>query len=346
MEFLPPQAISLKTHPQFNEKWLQQKLTEDPALLGLGDLVVKDVERRQLGAGRLDILLSDPESLTRYEVEIQLGSTDESHVIRTIEYWDLERRRYPQYDHVAVIVAEDITSRFLNVISLFNGFIPLVAIQIQAVQVGQALTLVATKVVDVLTLGTEEEDEGGGATDRTYWETDRGSAATVQLADRMLQLVRDVTGESGLALKYNKFYIGLAKDGVANNFVQFRPRRKNMIVEFRVPSSEDLTAKLDDDGLDMLDYAKRWGRYRARACLARSSSVTRERYTEERAPRTCPPPNEPSQSRSHLSRRDVHARRNRSRATRNWLSLRRVNDSHPHHIQDVRRGAWTSWGHL
>ena len=30
---------------------------------------------------------------------------DESHIIRTIEYWDIERRRYPQYEHVAVIVA-------------------------------------------------------------------------------------------------------------------------------------------------------------------------------------------------------------------------------------------------
>ncbi len=26
---------------------------------------------------------------------------------------------YPQYEHVAVLVAEDITSRFLNVITLF-----------------------------------------------------------------------------------------------------------------------------------------------------------------------------------------------------------------------------------
>ncbi len=33
------------------------------------------------------------------------------------------------YDHTAVIVAEDITSRFLNVISLFNGTIPIIAIQ-------------------------------------------------------------------------------------------------------------------------------------------------------------------------------------------------------------------------
>ena len=60
---------------------------------------------------------------------MQLGGTDESHIIRTIEYGDIENKRYPQYDHVAVLVAEDITARFLNVISLFNGFIPLVAIR-------------------------------------------------------------------------------------------------------------------------------------------------------------------------------------------------------------------------
>jgi hypothetical protein len=197
-------------------------------------------------------------------VEIQLGATDESHVVRTIEYWDLERRRYPQYDHVAVIVAEDITSRFLNVIGLFNGFIPLVAIQIQAVQVGEVMTLVATKVVDLITLATDEEDEGGGLTDRNYWETDRGSSSTVRLADMMLELVRDVTGQPSLALKYNKFYIGLAKDGIANNFVLFRPRKKHVIVEFKATVSDDVTARLEDEGLDMLDYGKRRGRYRAR----------------------------------------------------------------------------------
>ena len=66
---------------------------------------------------------------------------DESHIIRTIEYWDIERRRYPQYDHIAVIVAEDVTSRFLNVISLFNGSIPLMAIQIKGIEVNGAFTL-------------------------------------------------------------------------------------------------------------------------------------------------------------------------------------------------------------
>ena len=72
----------------------------------------------------------------RYEVEIQLGAFDEAHIIRTIESWDVERKRYPQYDHAAGLVAEDITSRFLNVIGLFNGSIPLVAIQLRAQDYG------------------------------------------------------------------------------------------------------------------------------------------------------------------------------------------------------------------
>ena len=59
-------------------------------------------------------MLQDADGIERYEVEIQLGATDESHIIRTIEYWDIERKRYPQYNHTAIIIAEDITSRFLN----------------------------------------------------------------------------------------------------------------------------------------------------------------------------------------------------------------------------------------
>ena len=116
LKYIKPEKISLKNNPQLSEKWVQERIAEDPSLLGLGDLILKDKERIQPRAGRLDLLLQDAESEHRYEVEIQLGSTDEAHIIRTIEYWDVERKRYPQYDHTAVIIAEDITSRFLNVI--------------------------------------------------------------------------------------------------------------------------------------------------------------------------------------------------------------------------------------
>ena len=111
--YVKHQKLLLKTHPEFNEKWVQEKIAEDPSILGIGELILKDQERNQPGAGRLDLLFQDPESNLRYEVEIQLGKTDECHIFRTIEYWDLERKRYPQYDHVAVLIAEDITSRFI-----------------------------------------------------------------------------------------------------------------------------------------------------------------------------------------------------------------------------------------
>src|SRR3989440_741973 len=159
LTYVKPEKIWLKDHPELNERWVQDRIAEDPMLLGLGDLVLKDKERMQPRAGRLDLLLQDSEGDRRYEVEVQLGSTDESHIIRTIEYWDIERKRYPQYDHCAVLVAEDITSRFLNVVALFNGMIPLIALQMQALKVGDQSTLLFTKVMDELSRGLVDEDE-------------------------------------------------------------------------------------------------------------------------------------------------------------------------------------------
>ena len=168
--YLKPERLTLKSHPELNERWVQDRIAEDPTILGLGDLVLRDRERTQPRAGRLDLLLQDPETNRRYEVELQLGATDEAHIIRTIEYWDIERKRYPQYDHCAVLVAEDITSRFLNVVALFNGSMPLVAIQMQALKIAQHTTLIFTTVMDELTRGLIDEDEDAEAapTDRAY----------------------------------------------------------------------------------------------------------------------------------------------------------------------------------
>lgn len=262
MDYAKPVRISLKGHPVFSEKWLQDRIAEDPSILGLGELILKDRERAQPRAGRLDLLLQDPESTRRYEVEIQLGKTDEAHIIRTIEYWDIERKRYPQYDHVAVIAAEDITSRFLNVIGLFNGFVPIVAIQISALSIGEKITVVSTKVVDLIQLGLVDEDEEvSEVTDRAYWEN-RASKATVAMADETLELIREL--DPGLQLKYNKFYIGLAKDGQPQNFVIFRPKKEHLRIEPRLERSDDLEKRLEDAGLDLMDYDIRWGRYRIR----------------------------------------------------------------------------------
>lgn len=262
MDYAKFEKISIKNHPELNEKWVQDRIAEEPGILGLGDVILKDRERLQPRAGRLDLLFQDAESNRRYEVEIQLGSTDESHIIRTVEYWDIERKRYPQYDHTAVIVAEEITSRFLNVISLFNGMIPLMAVQMNALRLGESVGLVFTIVLDQMSLGLVDEDEEvQEVTDRAYWES-RGSKKTVVMADQVLEIARQF--DPSLDLKYNKFYIGLAKEGQPSNFIIFRPKKGFIRLEPRLKSSSETQEKLENAGLDVMDYDGRWGRYRIR----------------------------------------------------------------------------------
>ena len=67
-----------------DEKWLQERINEDTSILGLGDLSVIERERSQPTGGRIDFLMSDPEEGVRYEIEVMLGTLDESHIIRTI----------------------------------------------------------------------------------------------------------------------------------------------------------------------------------------------------------------------------------------------------------------------
>lgn len=259
--YVKPERLWLKSDPELGEKWVQERIAADPAILGLGDLVLKDKEKIQPGAGRLDLLLQDSDSPQRYEVEIQLGRTDESHIIRTIEYWDIERKKNPQYDHCAVIVAEDITSRFLNVIGLFNGMIPFVAIQMNAVKMGEQLGLVFTKVLDRLQFARAEEEEEKEVTDRAYWEN-RSNKATMAMADSILKAIHEF--DATVELKYNKFYIGLARDGQPDNFVIMRAKRKFLTIEPRLAQSDEVTKELEDAGLDLMDYDNQWKRYRVR----------------------------------------------------------------------------------
>jgi hypothetical protein len=258
-KYVKHQSLLLKTHPHFNEKWVQERIAEDPSILGIGELILKDQERNQPGAGRLDLLFQDPDSNLRYEVEIQLGKTDECHIFRTIEYWDLERKRYPQYDHVAVLIAEDITSRFLNIISLLNGFIPLLAIQLNAIQIGDQIALIFIVVLDQRLGLAPEEEEDQEVADRTYWEK-RSSKTTVYMADEILRLLKTI--DQDLDLKYNKFYISLSKHNKPFNFVIFRPKKTSLRMELKLKRAEEIEIMLDSAGLDVLEYDTRNQRYR------------------------------------------------------------------------------------
>ncbi|HCO95710.1 MAG TPA: hypothetical protein DIU00_17480 [Phycisphaerales bacterium] len=258
LEFTKFEQVNLKNHPVYNEKWVQKKISDDPSILGLGDLILLNEELIQPGGGRLDLLLYDSENEQRYEVEVQLGKVDESHIIRTIEYWDIERKRYPQYDHIAVIVAEEITGRFLNIISLFNGHIPLIAIQMKTLQCGQKITIDCTKILDRIELGGPEPPPPPA--DRSYWEK-KASPATVTIADEILKLIH--TFAPNFALNYNKGYIGLMENDRANNFAYFHPKKKFLRLSIKLRKSEQFESQLDEAGLEMISYSKS-GRYKIR----------------------------------------------------------------------------------
>jgi hypothetical protein len=220
MEYFKAEKIYLK-NSVYDEKWLQDRIEEDTTILGLGDLITVQRERKQSTGGRIDFLFHDPEKAIMYETEIMLGSTDESHIIRTIEYWDIEKRRFPSKDHKAVIVAEDITNRFFNVISLMNRSIPIIAIQLNALKVDDKIILNFTKVLDVYEQPEDEEDLVAETVDRSYWEH-RSSSESITIVDEMIKLVSETYQNPKVT--YNKFHIALGTK--KQNFLWFHPRKK------------------------------------------------------------------------------------------------------------------------
>jgi len=150
LEYVKGVKLWLKDNSLFDEAWIRDLVAHDPSLLGLGRVRLLAVERTLPGAGRMDLLLESSDGGRRYVVELMLGRIDESHIVRCVEYWDLERRRSPRIEHVAVLAAEDMTSRFLNVLTLIREVVPVIALQMEAIRVGQQVLLNFVRILDEL----------------------------------------------------------------------------------------------------------------------------------------------------------------------------------------------------
>lgn len=204
-----------------DEKWLQDRIMEDPKVLGLGDLEIAGREHRQPMGGRIDFLMRDPEAGTYYEVEVMLGALDESHIIRTIEYWDIERQRRPQSDHIAVIVAEHITGRFFNIVRLLNRAVPLIAIKLSAFQIeNNSVVLHPVTVLDVIEETDLDSVDQAEETNRAYWEKNV-IPSSLAIFDRIISALQ---GQLIIPkLTYNRHHIAIGTTGY--NFCWFNPRK-------------------------------------------------------------------------------------------------------------------------
>jgi hypothetical protein len=46
LKYVKFDKVSIKNHPEFNESWVQERIADDPSILGMGDLILKDKEVR------------------------------------------------------------------------------------------------------------------------------------------------------------------------------------------------------------------------------------------------------------------------------------------------------------
>ena len=248
-------------------------IAEDPGILGLGDLSLLMREKQMPGGGRLDLILGDEESSVRYEVEIQLGKTDPSHIIRVLEYWDLARKQDPHCDHIAVLIAEEITSRFFNVISLFNGVIPIIALQMKCVEIDNKVTIVFSKILDLMSSSVKPGGEGPQKVNRQYWENKAGKDA-LALVDGLLDSVNQIQGlNEKVGLEYRKGVIAIiTAENVLAYCIPYK-NRKHVKVAVKLSRTTDMDKYLSESDLDVLDYNVRLGRYRVRLKVGEENNI-------------------------------------------------------------------------
>jgi len=248
-DFVASKRISIR-QAGYGEKWLQDFIEKDPSVLGLGDLKSIAREVKQNAGGRLDLLLADLESDIMYEVEIMLGATDESHIIRTIEYWDIERRKRPSKQHRAVIVAEEITNRFFNVVWLLSQSIPIAAIKLDALEIEGKLAISFTKVLNVYETPETDDPERKGGTLQGW--IDYASKESFAVFQKVEELISASSGRKA-RIAYNVDHIALAVEGSKRNFAWFSPRKsRHCVVELRVGDAllDSVLKECDDVGLD------------------------------------------------------------------------------------------------
>jgi len=229
-----------------DEYWLQDQIIANPTALGLGELEVLSRERQQSIGGRLDLLLKDPEDDSMYEVEVMLGETDETHIIRTIEYWDNEKRKWPQRQHFAVLVAESITRRFFNVIQLFSHSIPIIAIQANIIDASGTKSLHFSKILDTYEEPEDSISMPSEVYNEEYWRTK--ASWTIDAARGLLDLLNNVY--ANCSLYFVKSYIAITVDG--NNCFWFHKRSSDKsLLSFWLTESQlsQAASVLDNNGI-------------------------------------------------------------------------------------------------
>ena len=129
------------------EPWLVERISEDPTILGLGDL---DLKRASWRCRQVSLLLEDPARSDLYVVELQIRPADDRHIIRLVDHWDATRKRHWRNRCFAVLVAEQIAPRYLNILQVMSRAVPLALREIRMSEAAGATTSSSVPVGSLL----------------------------------------------------------------------------------------------------------------------------------------------------------------------------------------------------
>ena len=85
------------------------------------------------------------------------------------------------------------------------------------------------------------------------------SGKIIKTVDMIFDDIKELIGD--FELKFNKFYIGISKDGITKNFIYFHPRKNFVYLCIKLPEDGEMTKKMEDAGLDVA-YNSRDKEYR------------------------------------------------------------------------------------
>ena len=255
LKYIEHENFSLKDSP-INECRIADIIENDPSKIGLGECEIIRRERHQ-GNRVLDFLIQQEDEDIRYEVELQLGKADYSHICRSILYWSREKRKTPQYQHFPVLIAEEISQKHLELISHINA--PMIVIKMQGNIINNKDYILD---FDILLDGREsypmsdeyEEDKSSVTVDEEYWKK-KGCPATTDLLGKVFQIITDIN--PNFEKNWKKHHIGLKdNNGSPKNFVSFKTRKEFLTLEIKVERDKKFDEIKEENDLNMIYKAK------------------------------------------------------------------------------------------
>lgn len=260
--------IMLKGHPIIKERHIQDIIADNSKILGLGDdLTLIGKEMRQDDGRRLDLLFQDKNSNKIYEVEIQLGRLDESHLSRAVGYWNVERKKYPLYKHSAVVIAECIEDRMLDLIKLFKEDVPIVVIKMTADKKENEKENEKCLKFEIIDLNKRNDTENNNDNavkgeyepfkeSDIYFREKEVSETAKEIVKKIYSLLQKEIDPS-MKIYYTKNYIGFKKE-YYDQFVLIEPRCSSVDKSMLNQSNEKEPKKVykESDGFVFIEVQK------------------------------------------------------------------------------------------